>query len=197
MSDQAATESRENKPKKGGANVLESRKDLTVGEHTLYNGDIRIKGAGGQVFIGKYCAIAENCRIIASNHNYNYPAMQNTFFNRHFGWHPDPLVKAPIVIGSDVWIGDNVIITAGAQIGDGSVIAAGAVVTGKIPPYAIAGGIPARVIKNRFPDDIIALMLELKWWEWPEERIERNRDFFTTNLNEGISAEEVRALVKQ
>lgn len=197
MSDQSATPVTPPQFRKAiGAFELQSRGGLTAGEHTLYNGDIRIKGAGGKVFVGKYCAFAENCRIIASNHNYNFPAVQNTFFKTHFDFHPDPLVKEPIMIGNDVWLGDNVIITPGARIGDGALVGAGAVVTGAIEPYTIAAGVPAKAIRKRFPDDIIELLLEIKWWDWPEDRIKRNREFFTTNLNEAESATAVRALIQ-
>lgn len=75
------------------------------------------------------------------------------------------------MIGSDVWIGYEAVILAGVTIGDGAVIGARAVVTKDVPPYTIVGGVPAKSIRKRFSDDIITALLELRWWDWPEERI--------------------------
>lgn len=82
------------------------------------------------------------------------------------------------VIGNDVWIGRNAIILPGNTIGDGAIIAAGAVVTHDVPPYTIVGGVPARPIRKRFSDDIIEKLLEIKWWDWPEEKIVENFEYF-------------------
>jgi acetyltransferase-like isoleucine patch superfamily enzyme len=185
----------EGTPKRRGANVLQSRGGLTVGENTLYNGECKIKGED-KVFIGKYCAIAENFRVIASNHNYKFASLQNTFYMNHFGTKPPPLRKQqPITIGNNVWFGDNVIVVPGADIGDGACIGAGSVVTGEIPPFAIAAGVPARVLKYRFSPEIIEVLLEVKWWDWPEDRIKRNKEFFLTDLTTVESAQALRTII--
>ena len=88
-------------------------------------------------------------------------------------------VYFPPIIGNDVWIGANAIILQGVTIGDGAIIAAGAVVTKDVPPYAIVGGVPAKVIKYRFSDDVILKLLEIKWWDKPEEWTTQNLDKFT------------------
>ena len=80
-------------------------------------------------------------------------------------------------IGADVWIGANALIKGGVSIGVGAVIGAGAVVVKDIPPYAIVGGVPAKIIKYRFPDDIIELLLLSKWWELSEDVLKLNADF--------------------
>ncbi len=86
--------------------------------------------------------------------------------------------NAPIWIGNDVWIGANVIILPGVTIGDGAILAAGAVVTKNVEPYAVVGGVPARIIKKRFDAETIECFLRIKWWEWPVDKIEENIELF-------------------
>lgn len=73
-----------------------------------------------------------------------------------------------------MWIGYEAVVMAGVTIGDGAIIGARAVVTKDVPPYTIVGGVPARKIRRRFSDNVIARLLELKWWDWPAEQIQRN-----------------------
>ena len=82
--------------------------------------------------------------------------------------------KGDIVIGNDVWIGYEAVILAGVTIGDGAVIGARAVVTKDIPPYTIVGGVPAKPVRKRFTQKTIDLLLKIKWWNWPEERIRQH-----------------------
>ena len=82
--------------------------------------------------------------------------------------------KGDIVIGNDVWIGYEAVILAGVTVGDGAVIAARAVVTKDVPPYTIVGGVPARPIRRRFPEETVNQLLRLRWWDWPAGRIARN-----------------------
>ena len=81
--------------------------------------------------------------------------------------------KGDIIIGNDVWIGYEAVIMSGVTIGDGAIIGARSVVTKDIPPYTIVGGVPARQIRRRFSEETIAALLELKWWNWPREKIAR------------------------
>ena len=85
--------------------------------------------------------------------------------------------KGDIVIGNDVWIGYEAVIMAGVTIGDGAIIGTRAVVTKDVPPYTIVGGVPARQIRKRFSEDMIAYLLDLKWWDWPIEKISENIEF--------------------
>jgi serine acetyltransferase len=97
------------------------------------------------------------------------------------------VTKGPVEIGNDVWIGDRTILVSGAKIRDGCVIGAGSVVTKEIPPYTIAAGSPARIIRPRFPKQIIQQLFKLELWNWSEEtraRIKRNRAFFLADLND-------------
>ena len=85
--------------------------------------------------------------------------------------------KGDIVIGNDVWIGYEAVIMAGVTIGDGAIIGTRAVVTKDVPPYTIVGGVPARQIRKRFSEDMIAYLLDLKWWDWPIEKISEKIEF--------------------
>ena len=85
-------------------------------------------------------------------------------------------LKGDTVVGNDVWIGQNVTVLPGVRIGDGAIIAANAVVSRDVPAYHIAGGNPCRILRKRFDDDLIAYLLELKWWDWSPEKIFRHLD---------------------
>ena len=82
--------------------------------------------------------------------------------------------RGDIVIGNDVWIGYEAVILAGVTIGDGAIIGTRALVTRDVAPYTIVGGVPAKPIRKRFSDEIISRLLEIKWWDWPDEKIKRN-----------------------
>ena len=80
----------------------------------------------------------------------------------------------PITVGNDVWIGFEAVIMAGVTIGDGAVIGARALVTKDIPPYTIVGGVPAKPIKKRFSEKTIETLLQIRWWDWPKEKIQKH-----------------------
>lgn len=86
--------------------------------------------------------------------------------------------EQPIIIKNDVWIGTNTLILPGVEIGNGAIIAGGAVVTKDVPDYAVVGGVPAKVIKYRFTKEEIEQLLEIKWWDWPIEKIKENVELF-------------------
>ena len=90
----------------------------------------------------------------------------------------DETNKIPVIIGNDVWIGAKVTILGGVKIGDGAVIAAGAVVTKDVPPYAIVGGIPAKLIRYRYDQDVIDMLMSFKWWDKNEEWIRKHLSAF-------------------
>lgn len=83
-------------------------------------------------------------------------------------------MRAPISIGNDCWIGQRVFFVGGLTIGDGAVVLAGAVVTKDVPPYAIVGGVPAKILKYRYDEETIQFLLEKKWWNMPVEWLKEN-----------------------
>ncbi|WP_234804716.1 CatB-related O-acetyltransferase [Sinorhizobium americanum] len=125
--------------------------------------------------IGRYCAIGERVKIGAPNHPHDWLSIHPfqydgvDYFRPYEEWSIAQGLRyrgnsATTVVGNDVWIGDNVLIKQGLNIGDGAVIAAGAIVTKDVLPYQIIGGVPARFIKNRFPDEIARRLCKLRWW---------------------------------
>ncbi|MGC8677912.1 MAG: CatB-related O-acetyltransferase [Hydrogenobaculum sp.] len=95
--------------------------------------------------------------------------------------------KGDMIIGSDVWIGIETLLMPGIKIGDGAVIGAGSVVVKDVPPYAVVGGNPARVLKYRFHQDIIDELLKIRWWDWEDERIREAAPFLMSkNVEEFI-----------
>lgn len=136
--------------------------------------------------IGKFCSIATNVRINPGNHPTYTRIAQHHFTYRSalydlgeddtdfFEWRK----SSPVHIGNDVWIGHNATIMPGVTIGNGAVIGSGAVVTKDVAPFCVVVGAPAREIKKRFPDDLIAKIERLQWWNWDHDTLqERLLDF--------------------
>ena len=155
---------------------------FTLGDHTRVNGPILVRGQE-DCSIGKYCALGYHITIVTTNHDFSRPNLQINL-HRKFGFGSLEISKGPVNIGHSVWIGDNVTILSGVKIGDGCVVGAGAVVTDDLPPCSVAAGVPARVIKFRFSENVIRQFLELKWWDWPLDKIKRNKLFFESDLSQ-------------
>jgi virginiamycin A acetyltransferase len=95
--------------------------------------------------------------------------------------------KPDVVIGNDVWIGYGATILSGVEIGDGAIIGAMAVVAKNVEPYSIVAGNPARLIRKRFDEETIRKLLEIRWWDWPAEKINKNLDVICSdNVSEMI-----------
>ena len=137
----------------------------------------------GPVSIGRYCAIARKAIFQAQNHFPFWPSIQRSFYERILKERLPSVEKGGIIIGNDVWIGTNVIILAGVKVGDGAIIGAGSVVTKDVQPYSIVAGVPAAHKKYRFAEKIIKQLLDIKWWNWDEQKIKRNKRFFMTDLS--------------
>jgi acetyltransferase-like isoleucine patch superfamily enzyme len=89
-------------------------------------------------------------------------------------------------IGNDVWIGFGALIMGGVAVGDGAVVAAGSVVFSEVPPYAVAAGNPARVIRSRFSQRTVERLLRIRWWDWPEDKIRQNLDWFYRPISDFV-----------
>jgi acetyltransferase-like isoleucine patch superfamily enzyme len=165
------------------------KKNVVSGQGTLYNKPIKIIPPPQGVEFGKYCSIAPNLKIMGINHDYNYPAVQNTFYKVLFNSnHPideksKTYSKGRIVIGNDVWIGEDVYILSGVTVGDGCCIGCRSVITKDLPPYTICVGQPCKPVKLRYSKEMTDFLLRLKWWDWDEEKMKNNKEFFMTNLN--------------
>lgn len=166
----------------GGTNI---EGNVEIGRFTSLCGpNFNIESGYSKVSIGSFCSLARNVSIQAENHRTDritsYFICQNLFNNKQF---EESCSKGDIVIENDVWIGTQCVILSGAYISTGAVIAANSVVIGFIPPYAIAGGSPAKVIKFRFTQDEINALLESKWWEWSEDKLKKHKFLFADKLD--------------
>ena len=134
--------------------------------------------------IGKFCSISFSVKIGLINHAQDHISTNPYFYRKSKGWTKqdtfDENAKGAVEIGNDVLISANAIILEGVKIGHGAIIAAGAVVHKDVPPYAIVGGVPAKVIKYRFSEDIIQKLLASHWWELPIETIKAKSDYFSS-----------------
>lgn len=172
-----------------------TRPTIEVGDFTIYNdfvNDPRDFEKNNVLYhypinhdrliIGKFCSIACGAKFIFNCANHTLKSLSTYTFPLFFEeWNlPKSEVatawdnKGDIVIGNDVWIGYDAVIMAGVHIGDGAIIGTRAVVTKDVEPYSIVGGIPAKEIHKRFAPDVVTKLLELKWWDWPIEKIKKH-----------------------
>lgn len=133
-----------------------------------------------KLVIGKFCSIACGAKFLFTSANHTQMSL-STFpfpiFFEEWGLDVQNITsawdnKGDIIIGNDVWIGYEAVILSGVTIGDGAIIGTRAVVTKDVPPYTIVGGVPAKTIRKRFSDNDIAVLLKMKWWDWPVEQIQ-------------------------
>lgn len=142
---------------------------------------------GHRLAIGSFCSIAEDVGIFIGKHGRHTVDYVSTYpFGLVFGRAAGKVASRTeagnlgVEIGNDVWIGRSALIMSGVTIGDGAVVAARALVNKDIPPYAVVGGMPAKLIKYRFSESTIEKLLRLRWWEWPDEVIAEHQGFFQT-----------------
>jgi len=155
-----------------------------IGEYTYGFPKVLSWGEGATLRIGKFCSIAEGVVILLGGEHRidwvtTYPF--SVLFPEAGEFRGHPRTKGDVVIGNDVWIGQEATILSGVTIGNGAVIAARSVVSRPVPDYAIVGGNPARVVRYRFPEPQIRALQEIAWWNWPRERIVRYLPLLLSN----------------
>ncbi|ABN78652.1 type B chloramphenicol O-acetyltransferase [Cereibacter sphaeroides] len=164
--------------------------NILVGRHSYYSGYYHGHGfddcaryllpdAGvDRLVIGSFCSIGSGAAFIMAGNQGHRADWISTF---PFFWMPEVPAFAEArngyqpagdtIIGNDVWIGSEAVILPGVTVGDGAIVGTRAVVTRDVPPYAIVAGNPARVIRHRFEEEDIRLLLDMRWWDWPEEAL--------------------------
>ena len=167
---------------------------ISVGAYTIYNDFVRDPREfqhnnvlyhypinRDRLTIGKFCSIACGAKFLFNSANHTLSSLSTYPFPLFFdewGLEKSRVTDAwdnrgDIVVGNDVWIGYEAVILSGVTIGDGAVIGARAVVTRDVPPYTIVGGVPAKPIRPRFDPETIRRLEQLRWWDWPREKLRR------------------------
>jgi len=166
----------------GSIRVKENKMDAVgvfkCGFFTSFTGHVKTRG---NVYIGSYCAVGDDCRMIGTSHNINLPNLQIRL-QAKIGSTKRSVSKGPIRVGHNVWMGDNVTILSGVTVGNGAVLATGSVVTSDVEPFSVHGGVPAKFIKWRFSESVRNQLQELSWWAWSPDRIEKNKKFFDLEI---------------
>ncbi len=150
---------------------------VSIGNYTYGNIDMIAATNEQKLSIGNFCSVGEDVRFILSaehytNHISTYPFKVMCIKSER----DEAISKGDIIVDDDVWIGQRATILSGVHIGQGAVIAAGAVVTKDVPPYAIVGGVPAKVIKYRFTPEIIEKLMKIDYSKLDKETVEKNID---------------------
>lgn len=175
-----------------------TRPNIIVGAYSYYDDPVdsehfedrvthHYEFIGDKLIVGKFCAIARGVEFIMNGANHLMRGVSTYPFHiMGGGWESaapamDALPhKGDTVVGSDVWIGQNVTVLPGVHIGDGAIVGANSVVAGDIPPYRVAVGDPCTVVRKRFDDELTAYLLELQWWNWSAEKIFQNLEALTS-----------------
>jgi acetyltransferase-like isoleucine patch superfamily enzyme len=168
-----------------------NRSGIEAGDHSY--GTFRLRGRGETLSIGRYCSLAEGLTIFLGGQHrtdfvttYPFNVLPNWPTARRIKGHPH--ARGPVKIGNDVWIGSGVTIVQGVTIGDGAVIGACSVVAKDVAPYAIHVGNPARFVRHRFDEATIAALLDLRWWDWPDEKVARaTKDLMSDDIQTFIT----------
>jgi acetyltransferase-like isoleucine patch superfamily enzyme len=176
-----------------GNNVIYDRcmlAKVSVGAYSY----LAIDASVNNLEVGRFCSIGPNLKCGYGIHPTNYVSTSPVFFSTRkqcgitFAESDYFVEQQTTVVGHDVWIGANVYLKDGVNVGHGAVIAAGAVVAKDVPPYAIVGGVPAKVIRLRFNEDVVAELLSIEWWNWNEADLKAAQSFFAREGAEAFLA---------
>lgn len=141
--------------------------------------------------LGAFCSVAWNVSVGGADHDVGRVAQHSFLYNHHDALRPaeSPIpydrFEQPLLIGNDVWLAAGVAVCRGVSIGNGCAIGANAVVTRDLPPYAVAVGAPARVLRLRFGEQIVELLQRLQWWTWSSEAIRQHFDVLSGQPDAG------------
>ena len=153
-------------------------KKSCVGKYSRVNPNCHLSNT----MVGNFTAIGEDSKVGLGRHPMSYVSTHSIFYKQNNiknDWvEPIELPPLPINIGNDVWIGRDTTILDGVTIGDGAVIGARSVVTKDVAPYSITAGVPAKHIKFRFDEETIERLLEIKWWDFSDQKISECINFF-------------------
>ncbi len=150
---------------------------------------------GDKLIIGKFCQIASGVEFVMNGANHQMNSVTTYPFYTLEGWDMKPPTKSDMplkgdtVIGNDVWIGQNAVILPGVHIGDGAIIGANSVVGSDVEAYSIVVGNPARLLRKRFDDELIKLLLKFKWWDKSIEEINKLIPILTNSDLEKVRKE--------
>lgn len=170
---------------------------VSVGKYTYGNLCVLSANKISKLKIGNFCSIADDVKFILNSDHNLYYASTYPFKKMILSNEDEAISKGNIIVDDDVWIGSGATIMSGVHIGQGAVIAAGAVVTKDVPPYAIVGGIPAKIIKYRFDKKIIEKLLQLDYNKLTINIIKENAELFYKEINEDICDDMLKLFGKE
>ncbi len=156
-----------------------------------------------KLIIGKFCSIAKGVKFFMNDCNHNYDCISTFPFSIINGFSGDSyrqshqVYKGDTIVGNDVWIGENATIMPGVKIGNGAIIATNSHVVKDVPAYCIVGGNPAKVIRKRFDDEMIASLEKWQWWNLPVDEIDKIVVPIITNPDIEFAKSEIEKLLKK
>lgn len=163
---------------------------VEVGRYSYGGLKVLTFGEGYKVKIGDFCSIGPNVLFVLKADHSIDTISTFPFKVKVLGEKAEAISKGDIILDDDVWIGANVTVLSGVHIGQGAVVAAGAVVNSDVPPYAVIGGVPAKIIKYRFDESIIAKLISVNYRTVTEDKMRSNIDYFylpiTTDNCDGL-----------
>ena len=171
-------------------NIPDLGSNVQIGEYTYYDDPAgpdafrqnilyHFEFSGDRLVIGRFCALATGTKFIMNGGNHRTDGLSTfpfTIFSEWRGMWEGELdfpSRGDTILGNDVWVGYDALVMPGVTIGDGAVVASRSVVTKDVPPYAVVGGNPARVLRKRYDEGTIERLIDLAWWDWPIDAVTR------------------------